>query len=247
MMRTTLLTTTDPALPTESFLFLQDLERNNRTEWFADQRKRYDSDLVAPLRRFIADLAPTLTRLNAELDLTYRINTTVMRINRDRRFQPGADPYRCYVKVSFPVQGRKWSEDPVYGFGIFPDYFYVAFRNAGKSRASFIARFERNIQRHSELFAHWLTHCRVSDHLSMLGGQHEAIEAIATPSNRVEDWLKYDGLTVGKIWKFNPHTAFPGQVLDILVRVYFLKLFALSDSVESDAERYFALVEELCN
>src|SRR4051812_3155281 len=97
-----------PQFPAAPMRFLSDLQANNNTTWFAANRGRYDEDVVAPLKTFIATLAPRLRALNPSLDVSYKVNPTVMRINRDQRFAPG-EPYRGYIKCSFPVAGYKWS------------------------------------------------------------------------------------------------------------------------------------------
>lgn len=233
-----------PALPPLTFLFLQELVQNNQTQWFNDQRQRYQSAVVAPIRSLIGDLTPILTQLNPDLDVSYRVNTTVMRINRDRRFHPAAAPYRTYIKVSFPIQGRKWSEDPVFGFGVFPTYFYVAFRNAGKARQEFVQRYNKNLINHHRIFQRWLECCQVTQRLFFLGGQHDDIEALAPCSPQIEDWLNCIEPTVGRIWSLKDFGSFK-ETVDLLVRLYFLKLLTISEDLEQDAIRYFAMVEQL--
>ncbi|MEH2055252.1 MAG: DUF2461 family protein [Nostoc sp.] len=238
-------------LPQPTFQFLQALAENNSKTWFDEQRQRYQFEVVTPIRNLIESLAPFLTKLNPDLDVSYRVNTTVMRINRDRRFAPTSPPYRTYIKVSFPIRGRKWSEDPVFGFGIFPNYFYVAFRNAGKERKSFIQQYAHNLTAHQQLFEQWLECCQVSQKLAFLGGEHDAIEVLSPCSPAFEDWRQHLEPTVGQVWTWEKLRQAEGlslnQVVDLLVRLYFLKLMALSDNLEQDADHYFTVARELCS
>ncbi|MCA2711295.1 MAG: DUF2461 family protein [Microcystis sp. M015S2] len=237
-------------LPRETFQFLQALTRNNDREWFNAERQVYQNQVVTPISRLIDRLRPVLQRLEPKLDVSYRVNTTVMRINRDRRFHPEAAPYRTYIKVSFPIQGRKWSDDPVLGFGVFPEYFYVAFRNAGQKRRSFIQRYSQNLKAHREIVERWLVDCQVPKTLQFLGGEHDDIAVISNCSSRWEDWSTLSEPTVGYIWSGSPIERIEAipfeEVVDRLIRLYFLKLLALSDDVATDSLTYFSRVRELC-
>ena len=163
------------SFPRQTCDFMKDLDANNSTDWFARAKPRYQQEVVTPLKNVIGALQSAFVPLDHKLNVSYRVNTTVMRINRDRRFQPSAPPYRNYIKVSFPLEGHKWSTDPVLGFGVFPDYFYVAFRNAGNQRKEFCDRFERNMRNHQPLVQRWIDTLNVDRHLNLLGGGHDAI------------------------------------------------------------------------
>jgi hypothetical protein len=237
-------------LPQETFQFLQTLAQNNNTEWFNQNRRVYQSQVVIPIRQIIERLQPTLQQLNPQLDVSYRVNTTVMRINRDRRFNPQASPYRNYIKVSFPIQGCKWSDAPVFGFGVFPNYFYVAFRNAGQKRRSYVQRYGQNLKAHRKIVERWLTDCQISQTLQFLGGEHDEITVLSPCGSQFEDWLTRLEPTVGYLWSgISPQVmeeiAFE-DVVDCLIRLYFLNLLALSKDVLKDSLTYFTQLKELC-
>jgi uncharacterized protein (DUF2461 family) len=42
------------------FAFLRELKANNRREWFAEHKARYQRDVEAPALEFIAEFAPRL-------------------------------------------------------------------------------------------------------------------------------------------------------------------------------------------
>ncbi|WP_437957065.1 DUF2461 family protein [Sorangium sp. So ce119] len=238
------------AFPSTMMAFLRDLEANNNTRWFHENRERYHEEVVEPLKKFIADLRPWLLALNPSLDVSYKVNTTVMRINRDRRFAPGAPPYRGYVKVSFPLQAHKWSTDPVFGFGIFPSYAYVAFRNAGEKRRPFVDRYFENLRRHRRLVERWATTFDIPSRLVLLGGEHDAVEAEGPCPSGSADWLAIEDPTVGAHWTSKAidrlGRSFNDVVLEKLTLVYFLKLLAVSDDVPRDAEAYFEVARARC-
>ncbi|HSJ34039.1 MAG TPA: TIGR02453 family protein [Acidimicrobiia bacterium] len=84
------------------FSFLRDLAANNDREWFAAQRDRYEADVREPVRAFIRDVAPMLEELAPHLIVDdSKSGGSLMRINRDLRFNPDAPPYKTYVGIHF--------------------------------------------------------------------------------------------------------------------------------------------------
>ncbi len=94
-----------PVLTRETFRFLADLARNNRTDWMRDQRPRYQEHVVAPMRALLDSLAPVALSLHAEFDTSARTGTSFSRINRDTRFARDKRPYRAemYLRFSRPA------------------------------------------------------------------------------------------------------------------------------------------------
>ena len=229
--------------PAGAMHFLAQLGQNNTKEWFQAHKPDYEGQLVSPLKRFMAELSEPMKRLDARLDTGYRVNTTVMRINRDQRFSRGAGPYRNYVKVSFPLLGEKWSSDPVLGFGIFPDQFYVAFRNCGEQRKAYVERYEKNLRKCSPLVARWVEKRAVDSKLRLLGGSHEDIMEIGPCPDDPQKWKRLGEATIGRTWDRNQVVSLQGNFVETisyyLSSLYFLKLLAITEHPERDAERYF--------
>ena len=86
----------------DTFSFLGDLEieGNNNTTWFAENRERYDNDLVLPSKAFVTTIAPFFNHLNPAIRTEPKFNKTLMRINKDMRFSKGV-PYRTYFLIHF--------------------------------------------------------------------------------------------------------------------------------------------------
>lgn len=235
--------------PLTTMGFLQALEDNNNAEWFDANRSRYHAEVVAPLKAFIADLVTPLQMLNPNLDVSYKVNTTVMRINRDRRFAKNAPPYRNYVKVSFPLLGHKWSSDPVLGFGVFPRYFYVAFRNCGDQRKDFIMRQETNLKEVPSELQRWIDHVNKESRLVLFSGDHDDIRPGPAVPRTTKAWLAMEEPTIGRIWSREEVSALGSQfnaaATSDLCRLYFLKLLAVSQNPQADVSEYFKQVRRL--
>lgn len=93
-------------LTNELFLFLEELQANNRKDWFDGQKKRYDG-----LKKQVLDwLSPTIETMRT-VDLTLpEINPKdcMFRINRDVRFSADKSPYKTHIGLSISRGGKKW-------------------------------------------------------------------------------------------------------------------------------------------
>ncbi len=84
----------------ELFKFLFDLEKNNNSEWFYQNKGRYQSHLVLPCRSFVSDIGSFFNLLNPSIRTEPKFNKTLMRISKDMRFTKG-EPYRNYFLIHF--------------------------------------------------------------------------------------------------------------------------------------------------
>lgn len=82
------------------FSFLGELEKNNNTKWFAENRERYQNNIVIPAKSFVAAIGQFFTQLNPAIRTEPKFNKTLMRINKDMRFSKDA-PYKNYFLIHF--------------------------------------------------------------------------------------------------------------------------------------------------
>ena len=75
------------------FHFLNNLSQNNNTDWFNANKQDYINYLASPAKSFLNQLNPVI-RTEA------KFNKTIMRLNKDMRFNKGA-PYRNYFLIHF--------------------------------------------------------------------------------------------------------------------------------------------------
>ncbi len=82
------------------FHFLNNLSQNNNIEWFHANKLDYINYLVDPAKSFVTEIAPFLNRLNPAIRTEAKFNKTLMRLNKDMRFNKGT-PYRNYFLIHF--------------------------------------------------------------------------------------------------------------------------------------------------
>jgi len=90
------------------FQFFSALAENNSREWFDAHRYEYQSEVLTPIKSFVADLGPIIHMLNEAFDTEPRVGRTISRINNDLRFHRNRPPYRPWMYVGFPRRGENW-------------------------------------------------------------------------------------------------------------------------------------------
>ncbi len=88
------MTTIFQGFTADSFLFFQELARNNQKAWFDANRARYDQHVVGAFRGLLESLTPALLKLNPHFEVGGKTNGSFSRINRDIRFSKDKSPYK---------------------------------------------------------------------------------------------------------------------------------------------------------
>jgi len=87
---------------TETFKFLRDLAKHNDRDWFAENKQRYEDDVLAPSLAFIESMQPFVRKLSPYLTaIPKRVGGSLMRIYRDTRFSKNKTPYKTNVGIHF--------------------------------------------------------------------------------------------------------------------------------------------------
>jgi uncharacterized protein (TIGR02453 family) len=107
--------TKQPHFTPEFFKFFRQLKRHNNREWFLANKHKYESDVRDPFLRFIEDLRPRLHKISPHFIADPRANGgSLLRIYRDLRFRPDADPYKTMAAARFPHVAWKQTTAPGY-------------------------------------------------------------------------------------------------------------------------------------
>lgn len=88
----------------DALTFFAALRMNNNREFFEENRAVYEGSVRAPLVALAEALAPTVTKIDPQLDP--RPARTVSRIHRDLRFRHDKTPYRDYMWIGFRRVGE---------------------------------------------------------------------------------------------------------------------------------------------
>jgi uncharacterized protein (TIGR02453 family) len=92
----------DSPISPKLFTFLKQLKENNDREWFAENKARYESDVLAPCKTFVDQMKPQLAKLSRYLLAdSKRVGGSIMRIYRDTRFAKDKAPYKTNVGIHF--------------------------------------------------------------------------------------------------------------------------------------------------
>lgn len=93
-----------PASPftNKLFSFSRELKSNNDREWFAENKPRYEKDVLAAAMDFVTQMQPRLAKQSRYLLAEpKRVGGSIMRIYRDTRFGKDKTPYKTNVGIHF--------------------------------------------------------------------------------------------------------------------------------------------------
>lgn len=93
-----------PWLTREAADFLGELALNNDREWFAANKKRYESSVKLPMERLAEELIPRMQAYDSAIAMTPK--QAVFRIHRDTRFAKDKAPYKTNAGMSISSVGR---------------------------------------------------------------------------------------------------------------------------------------------
>ncbi len=110
-------------IPEDLFPFLEELQQNNRKEWFDSQKKRYEG-LKQEVISWLDETLIPMKQADADLP-TIEAKQCFFRINRDVRFSADKSPYKTHVGLSVSKGGKKWPGAGYY-FHLAPDEVFLA-------------------------------------------------------------------------------------------------------------------------
>ncbi len=109
------------------FEFLRELKRNNRREWFLDNKERYEDQVREPLQRFISDFAPHLNRISSHYRADPRpVGGSLFRIYRDVRFSNDKSPYKTHAGIHFRHEHARDVHAPGFYLHLEPENVFAA-------------------------------------------------------------------------------------------------------------------------
>ncbi len=100
--------------------FLTDLARNNDRAWFAENRARYEAELLDRQRAFVEAAAERFATFDPRVQAVAAVDKSIFRINRDTRFSRDKSPYKTYSDMWFWA-GRDRKASPGYFVRIIPE------------------------------------------------------------------------------------------------------------------------------
>ncbi|GAB5459411.1 MAG: DUF2461 domain-containing protein [Henriciella sp.] len=89
------------SFPKDALAFLTELKANNRKDWFAAQKPRYEAAIKLPAQAFTDAVC---FRMKAMTDRDWQAK--IFRIYRDVRFSKDKTPYNAHLHILFREEGR---------------------------------------------------------------------------------------------------------------------------------------------
>lgn len=185
-----------------AFTFLRSLARNNRKEWFADNRDRYEQEIKAPLVALIAEMDVRFAGFAPEIVGTKR---SMFRIHRDVRFSKDKSPYKTNVACWFYHRdaGRAVGDNAAHGGAGF--YFHFSpteiFTGGGvwMPPRPALLRIRKAIAEAPEVFEDLVTNRAFKRRFGNLSTEHmlKRMPRDYAQDHRAGDWLKYQSFTAG--------------------------------------------------
>jgi uncharacterized protein (TIGR02453 family) len=108
------------------FRFLSDLQKNNRREWFQENKARYEELIRGPAQRFIVDFGHHLRKISPHFVADPRpVGGSLFRIYRDTRFSKDKSPYKTHTGIHFSHEDCKGAHAPSYYLHLEPRSIFV--------------------------------------------------------------------------------------------------------------------------
>lgn len=230
------------------FQFLSALVENNNKDWFDAHRSEYKSQVLDPIRSFVTDLGPILRMLNEEFEVEPRVGRTISRINNDLRLHTNRASYRPVIHVAFPRRGKKLSSEALLYIAISGHGLSVGFYPGGYKQPR-TGPVQEGIRKNIRLFQRYLDERLIAENYwELADGAKGSVTKWPLPKN-ARRWVNLDSFTVGEYFPASEtvvsRRSFINIAQGILLDLYPLWLFAMSDNLRHDLELYWEKVESL--
>ena len=106
--------------------FLEQLAANNDREWFAQNKARYEEQVLDVALRFIQSMQEPLAQIAPHFTaIPQRVGGSLMRVYRDTRFSKNKLPYKTNIGIQFRHEKAKDVHSPGYYVHIDPERVFV--------------------------------------------------------------------------------------------------------------------------
>jgi hypothetical protein len=222
------------------FRFLNSLAQNKDRDWLGRNRKYYEANVLTPIKSFAGEIGSALRVLNGKLEPLPRVGSAINKLNNSLRTQSTRSIHRAFIYATFPRKGAgRTSEAALYaafnGRGV-----VVGFDPGSGNRPS--GSVQERIRQNLRLFQRYLDERRIPNRYSELaGGGNAQVTRWPLPKS-ARRWVALESFTVGEYFDCaDPilySQAFRERVIGIMLDLYPLWLFAVSQNLRADFETY---------
>ena len=106
--------------------FLEELTANNNRDWFAENKARYEEEVLDVALRFIQSMQEPLAEIAPHfVAMPTRVGGSLMRVYRDTRFSKNKTPYKTNIGIQFRHEQAKDVHSPGYYLHIEPHQVFL--------------------------------------------------------------------------------------------------------------------------
>ena len=226
-------------LSASAFAFMQELKANNNTLWFQEHRERWEA-LKEELRTLCRALTPFIHDLDPELETEPKSSRCLGRINRDTRFSKDKSPYRDFIDLLFFPRDYGRSKAPGLAVGVTADNCYIG-TWLGASMESWRERLRANIAAKPDIFQKYLEDNANFEDLWIESQSYAKTRVKGLPP-LAHQWAQrkfyYMGRLVPAKQAAGLGASLPREVENTFLRLYPLLIFATSQHLAADLERF---------
>jgi uncharacterized protein (TIGR02453 family) len=242
--------TTFDGFTADSFLFFDELAKNNQKAWFDANRSRYDQYVVGDFRGLLEALRPVLNKINPHFEVGGKTNGNFSRINRDIRFSKDKSPYKSnfYLYV-YDSRHDRGHAGRLY-VGLSADCVTAGFSIYGSwqgPKGALETLFRKRVATHPEVFVGLLKKVVPPRRYETYWHREENGEWAQFPGlpRQKDDWQTLQAWVVRKVFLPNARglgsPAFAGTVEAIFTDLYPLFIFSSVAGPNWEAELKKAL------
>lgn len=127
--------------------FLKQLKANNNRDWFNENKRRYEEEVLDVALNFIQSMHDPLLEIAPHFTaIPKRMGGSLMRVYRDTRFSKNKTPYKTNIGIQFRHEQAKDVHAPGYYVHIDPDTVFIGvgmWRPAPEALASIRQRIDQ--------------------------------------------------------------------------------------------------------
>ena len=110
----------------ETIAFLDELSANNNRDWFSENKRRYEEQVLDVALRFIQSMQDPLAEIAPNfVAMPTRVGGSLMRVYRDTRFSRDKTPYKTNIGIQFRHERAKDVHSPGYYLHIEPGQVFL--------------------------------------------------------------------------------------------------------------------------
>lgn len=112
--------------PKTTFRFLKQLKANNDRDWFAENKARYETEVLWPALAFIAAMEAPMKKLSDCFQvIPKRSSGSLMRVYKDTRFSKDKTPFKTNIGIHFRHMAGRDVHAPGFYIHIEPQEIFI--------------------------------------------------------------------------------------------------------------------------